>query len=84
MQFYNNPFTRYLHTYIPLAITILIKVVYSSEIIADIFRRHKMRNFLLIALAVAVVGVSVSDACSCMPTHPQTTYCNAEFGKRVD
>lgn len=40
-----------------------------------------MRSLILLALAVVAVGVSYSDACSCMPTHPQTTYCNAEYGK---
>lgn len=42
-----------------------------------------MRNIILLALAVVAVGVSVSEACSCMPTHPQTSYCNAEYGKEV-
>lgn len=24
-----------------------------------------------------------TDACSCMPSHPQTHYCNADYGKYI-
>lgn len=34
----------------------------------------------LVALLTVLPGTSV-DACMCMPTHPQTHYCEADYGE---
>lgn len=34
---------------------------------------------LTVVLAVTLLPAAV-DACSCMPTHPQTHYCDADYG----
>lgn len=36
---------------------------------------------LTLAAVLAMYMISTASACSCMPSHPQEQYCNADFGK---
>lgn len=33
------------------------------------------------ALLLVLISSTETNACSCYPTHPQTSYCNSEYGK---
>lgn len=33
------------------------------------------------ALLILIFSTAETDACSCYPTHPQTSYCNSEYGE---
>lgn len=35
----------------------------------------------VLAAGVVLASVSYTEACSCLPAHPQQHYCNSDFGK---
>lgn len=49
-------------------------------------KRMDINRLVFIGL-LAILGVimisEVAESCSCMPEHPQDTYCNSEYGKIV-
>lgn len=44
---------------------------------------HVMTAALLVTLGV-ILQLSSTEACSCLPEHAQTAYCDAEYGKFYD
>lgn len=45
--------------------------------------KMKQSNLVLFALAFVVIFTAETFACSCMPSHPQTSYCNSDFGEFI-
>lgn len=41
------------------------------------------KNILSITLSLLAIClvISTTEACTCLPTHPQEQYCNADYGK---
>lgn len=50
----------------------------------DTEHRMSQKKLLLTIFAISFSLLMLADdtlACSCLPSHPQTSYCNAEYGK---
>lgn len=46
-----------------------------------LFLQAMKSDVLMVTLAFFVGLVAYTDACSCMPTHPQQQFCKSDFGK---
>lgn len=48
-----------------------------------IIMKMKQSNLVIFAVAFFVIFTAETFACSCMPSHPQTSYCNSDFGEFI-
>ena len=66
---------------------IIFRILYCYSQIATrnkrIIMKMKQSNLVLFALAFVVIFTAETFACSCLPSHPQTSYCNSDFGEFI-
>lgn len=55
----------------------------ASTMVTKTIRTDGGGRSLAVAVVLAVLGAQLqpANACMCMPEHPQTHYCNADYGR---
>lgn len=56
-----------------------ILIANSNSTRATMDQKSLILSIIAISLTIVLFS-STTDACSCLPSHPQTSYCNSEYG----